>query len=149
MIIAEAELLEDRAEAEERMESRARLLRPTNRMAQDEATGRQYRVWVVLAIDVPVRVAGPARSATQTRTQAVPGGEIQVAHPIDHLPLEIKWLDAIALEDRELRDDDHIDVTAGEPAGLAHKILEADLSDQKTARHLPVKAVQRPEEWDL
>lgn len=144
-----AALPELRQHAESRMESRCTLLRPTGRMDQDEDSGREYPVWQTLAVNVPLRVAGPPRSASPSRAESVPGGDVQTGRPIGSVPLVIEWLDDVPAADREHRDGDHIDVTAGETAGLVLSIVEADPTDQTTARRFTVEAVQRPEEWDL
>jgi hypothetical protein len=122
-----------RAEAEARMLSRCTIRRRTGRNAQNEETGAVYPIWETVAADVPVRLAGH-----ETRTEAVPGGERQVARRMAHLP--VVTIPA---------DGDYLEITAGENAGLVLEVLEADWADQKTARRVPVEAVQRPEEWDL
>lgn len=114
-------------------------------MAQNEATGREYPIWQTLAVNVPLRV----RAATSSRTQSVPGGDVQNARPMASIPLAIDWLDDVPAADREHRDGDFIDVTAGDTAGVVLKIGESDPTDQTTARRFPVEAVARPEEWDL
>lgn len=140
-----AALPELRQHAESRMDSRCVLRRPTGKMAQNEGTGREYPIWQTLAVNVPLRV----RAATSSRTQPVPGGDVQNARPIGSIPLAIDWLDDVPDADREHRDGDLIDVTAGETAGQVLKIGESDPTDQTTARRFPVEAVARPEEWDL
>lgn len=128
-----------RARAESRMLSRAIIRRKTGQMAQNEDNGRQYPVWAVTHTALPVRIATSAAGAGQTRQITLPGGAVNLAMRTAHLPAATT----------NLRDGDHIEVTSGESAGLVLKVLEADMSDQKTARRLPVEAVQRPEEWDL
>ena len=122
-----------RLAAEPRMLTRCTIRRRTGRMAQDEDTGAEYPVWEIIAANVPLRLAGES-----TRTKSVPGGEIQTARRMAHLP--VVTIPA---------DGDYLEVTAGESAGLVLEVLEADWADQKTARRVPVEAVQRPEEWDL
>ena len=122
-----------RLAAEARMLSRCTIRRRTGRMAQDEDTGAEYPVWETVAADVPLRLAGES-----TRAKSVPGGELQVARRMAHLP--VVTIPA---------DGDYLEITAGENAGLVLEVLEADWADQKTARRVPVEAVQRPEEWDL
>ena len=46
-----------------------------------------------------------------------------------------------------LRDGDHIEITSGENAGRAFRIVEATGQDQATALRLPVYEVARPVEW--
>lgn len=128
-----------RARAESRMLSRATIRRTTGRMTQDDDTGRQYPVWEVTHTALPVRVSNSAAGSGQTRQVTLPGGAVNLAVLTVHVPIATT----------NLRDGDHIEVTSGESAGLVLKLLEADWSDQKTARRLPVEAVQRPEEWDL
>ena len=106
-------------------------------MAQNEDTGAEYPIWTVVAADVPLRLADASNSSA-TRSTSVPGGELQVARRMAHLP--VVTIPA---------DGDYLEVTAGENAGLVLEVLEADWADQKTARRVPVDAVQRPEEWDL
>ena len=144
-----AALPELRQHAESRMESRCTLRRVTDRMDQNESTGREYPIWQTLAVNVPLRVKGAPQSASPSRAESVPGGDVQTARPTGSVPLVIEWLDDVPAADREHRDGDHIDVTAGETAGLVLNILESDRTDQTTARRFLVEAVQRPEEWDL
>jgi hypothetical protein len=46
-----------------------------------------------------------------------------------------------------LRDGDLLEITSGENTGQVLRVVEADWSDQTTARRVPVVATQRPEEW--
>lgn len=121
------------------MLSRATIRRKTGQMTQDEGTGRQYPIWAETYTALPVRITTSAAGAGQTRQVTLPGGAANLALLAAHVPVATT----------NLRDGDHIEVTSGESAGLVLKVLEADMSDQKTARRLPVEAVQRPEEWDL
>lgn len=120
-----------RAEAEARMLSRCDIRRRTGRTAQNEDTGAEYPVWEIVAANVPLRLAGH-----EVRTETIPGGERQVARRMAHLP--VVTIPA---------DGDYLEVTAGENAGLVLEVLEADWADQKTARRVPVMAVERPTEW--
>lgn len=132
-------LVRGRAAAEARMTSRCTIRRKTGEMAQDEDTGREYPVWEDTYTALPCRLGGSISGPEQTRTITVPGGEIQTARRAVHFPASTT----------NLRDGDLIEVTVGENTGLVLVMLEADWSDQKTARRVPVEAVQRPEEWDL
>lgn len=118
------------------MTSTADVRRRTGVMAQDPDTGREYPVWTVVHAAIPLRV-GTTAPSTQTVQTSIPGGTVNRALLTAHFPASTT----------DLRDGDLIEVTAGETAGLVLEILESDPSDQKTARRVSVRSVQRPERW--
>lgn len=92
--------------------------------------------WEIVATDVPVRIAGASRGASQSRGQQV-GATYEAASREGSLPIS----------QSDLRDDDHLDMTSGETSDLVFRIVEADHADQRTARRVRVIAVERPGEW--
>lgn len=119
------------------MTSRATIRRKTGRTTQDEGSGRIVSVWSVIHADLPFRLGGSDSGDSANRREDVGGVEVQVAVRIGHLPVT-----AIGLQD-----GDYIDVTDGENAGTAWRIVEAASKDQATARRVPLLAENRPEEW--
>lgn len=133
-----AALPELRQHAESRMTSTADVRRRTGVMAQDPDTGREYPVWTVVHAAIPLRVSGAGKAGVGSTVQtSIPGGTVNRALLTAHFPASTT----------DLRDGDLIEVTAGETAGLVLEILESDPSDQKTARRVSVRSVQRPERW--
>lgn len=98
--------------------------------------GMQVPAWTDV-YSGPVRIAGAERGSSGSRTVTVGDTAVSLATRSAHFPAATTGL----------RDDDLIDVTGGECAGLALRIVEASWHDQATARRLPVVQVQRPEEW--
>ena len=129
-----AELAQHRADAESRMTSRVTVRRVTGETAQDEDTGAVVPVWMVTYTARPFRLGGAA-SGSQTRD--IGGVTTTLAIRTGHLPASTD----------NLRDNDLIEVTAGENAGLVLRVLEATWQDQATARRVPVVETQRPTEW--
>lgn len=119
------------------MTSRATLYRKTGETAQDETTGLEVPVWDVVYTDLPFRLGGSDSGDSASRREDIGGVEVQVAVRVGHLPASTA----------DLSDGDFIDVTAGENAGTAWRIVEAAFKDQATARRVPLLAEDRPEEW--
>jgi hypothetical protein len=124
-----------RAEAEARMTSRAAVMRKTG----DTTTvdGLEVPEWATVYPDAPFRLGGAQRGGSGTRTVTVGSVETQVALRVGSFPFDH---DALV-------DDDFIEITAGENAGLVLRIVEAEWQDQATARRVPVVSEARPEEW--
>jgi len=118
-----------RARAETRMTSRVTVHRASARAAQNEATGRERRPPVAVATDIPFRLDGSSGDGG-TRTVTVAGVEYQQATGVGHLPATFT----------DLRDNDVLEVTAGEWAGTFWRVVEAVTADQKTARRFPIAA---------
>ncbi len=118
-----------------RMTSRAAVLRKTGAMTTG-ADGLEVPEWATVHADLPFRLGGANSGSSGTRTETIGGVEVQVATRVGHFPA------GTALED-----SDHIEITAGENAGVVLRIVEAEGADQQTARRVPVVSVQRPEEW--
>lgn len=123
--------------AESRMLSRVTIRRRTGRMAQNEGNGTEYPVWETVATAVPFRLGGSSSGSATSRNVDVVGVEVQRALRTGHLPAS----------QADLADDDYLDITAGENAGLVLRVVEAEWQDQATARRVPVIAEDRPEEW--
>lgn len=121
-----------RAEALARMTSTATVRRKTDTTAQNESTGLKDPVWTDVHTDEPGRFVGGS-----TRTVTIGGVEFQEATG----RYDFRW------NLTDLRDNDYIEITAGEWAGTVLSIVEAVKGDQRTARRVPVVEVPRPEEW--
>lgn len=131
----DAELPFLQSEALGRMKSTATVRRKTGAMTTG-ADGLQVPAWATIHTNIPFRLGGANSGSSGTRTETVGGVEIQVATRVGHFPAGTS-----------LADNDHIDITAGENAGVVVRIVEAESADQQTARRVPVVSVQRPEEW--
>lgn len=119
------------------MTSRATIRRKTGQTAQDESTGEEVPVWLVVHTKVPFRLGGPNQGSPGHRKIRVGEGEFEQATRVGNLPADTS----------DLLDGDYIDITSGENAGRALRILEATWIDQSTARRVPVVEVDRPGEW--
>lgn len=93
--------------------------------------------WVVVAQDVPCRMAGAARGGTGARRQTVGTVEIEAALRVLHLPASTTGL----------ADGDVVEVTAGDTAGLVARLVDVEWQDQATARRVSAVEIQRPSEW--
>lgn len=124
-----------RAAAEARMTSRCTIRRQTGNMVTD-ADNQQVPEWEIVHTDLPVRIA-TTQSVAQSRTQAPGEVEIERATPRLDFPASTS----------DLADNDHVEIDSGENAGRVYRIIEADWTDQATARRCPVMAVERPIEW--
>lgn len=96
---------------------------------EPDADGHEAEVWVTVH-DGPMRLSGVRGGASPSRTETPPGGELQVARRIAHWPAATEALE----------DGDVIEIYAGESAGSAWRIIEADRADQQTAYRVPVTA---------
>lgn len=123
-----------RAEAEARMTSRCTIRRKTDNFVVVD--GQQVPEWLPTYTDHPVRIASSA-SAARSRTQRPGEAEIERATPRADFPASTS----------NLADNDLIEITAGENTGRVFRVIEADWSDQATARRVPVEATERPTEW--
>ena len=128
-------LARGRAAAVERMLSRCTVRRKTG--ATTVIDGVKVPVWAVVHTALPLRLEGKTDSASQSRRVETAGVEYELALRTAHFPVTTT----------NLTDGDLIDITSGESAGLVLRIVEADRSDQTTARRMPVVATQRPSEW--
>ena len=128
-----------RARAESRMLSRVIVRRRTGKTVQNEDTGRVYAVWEVVHSDLKCRLRSSTAGAGPMRRDGVPGGDLQTAQPDVDFPYATE----------NLLDGDLYEFVVGENTGAVFAALEIDRVDQKTVRRVPVKAVTRPEEWDL
>lgn len=128
-------LARGRAAAEARMTSRCTIRRKTAATTTGP-NGFQVPVWDTIHTALPLRLAADT-DAGQSRRIETAGVEFQVAMRVAHLPATTS----------DLRDNDLIDVTSGENAGMVLRLIEAGWQDQATARRVPVVATQRPEEW--
>lgn len=131
-------LPELRAEAESRMTSRCTIRRLSDRASQNPTTGMKAAEWDDVHTDLPIRVSGVSGGAAPTRRDDVAGNAEQRAERIAHLPVTTS----------DLADDDLIEITSGDTAGLVLRVVEAAWQDQATARRVPVEQVQRPTEWE-
>lgn len=129
----EATLPRLRAEAQARMTSRVTVRRKTGHMVQNESTGREVPEWEAVHADLPFRLVPKGQ-----RVVEIGGVEFSEATARGDVPFDTD----------DLQDDDHLDITAGEWAGTALRLIEAVKGDQRTARRLPVVEVPRPAEWD-
>lgn len=118
--------------AEARMTSTATVYRAGGKTTDDD--GFEVDGWVTVLSGLPFRLAGSSAGASGTRTVTIGGTEAQVAVRVGHLPAGTTGL----------RDNDIIEVTAGESAGQFLRVIEATAADQQTALRLPVYEVPRP-----
>lgn len=117
--------------------STVRVHRSTGRLVQDDTTGLEVPEWAIVLDDLPARIGGTSRGPSPTRNVPQPGGDVQTAVRVAHLPATTT----------DLADGDLIEVLYGEHAGRLWRIVEADPADQQTALRVPVVAANRPEEW--
>ncbi len=118
-----------------RMSATCTIRRKTGAMTTG-ADGLEVPEWATVHADLPFRLGGANSGSSGTRTETIGGVEVQVATRVGHFPAGT-----------ELADSDHIEITAGENAGVVLRIVEAEGADQQTARRVPVVSVRRPEEW--
>lgn len=130
-------LPELRSQATARMKSTATVYRITGRTAQNETTGEEVPEWEAVLTGSPLRLVS-SRAGGSSHTVTVGGVEFEEATARADFPAGTD----------ELADNDYIDVTAGEWAGSAYRIVETVKGDQMTARRVPVVEVARPAEWD-
>lgn len=124
-----------RAEAEARMTSRCAIRRKTDQTTVVD--GFEVPVWDTTHAALPLRLVSEGSGTTQSRRVETAGVEYELAMRTAHFPASTS----------NLRDGDLLEITSGENTGLVLRIVEADWSDQTTARRVPVVATQRPEEW--
>lgn len=117
------------------MTSRCTIRRKTGNKVID-ADNQEVDEWEVIYTDLPCRIAS-SPSATRSRTQSPGDAEIERATPRLDFPASAS----------DLADNDHVEIDSGENAGRVYRIVEADWSDQATARRCPAMAVERPTEW--
>lgn len=111
------------------------VMRLTGAMTTDP-DGLEVPEWATVYTG-PFRLGGANAGSSGTRTVTVGSVELQLAVRVGHFPHDTAGL----------HDDDLIEVTAGESAGLVLRIVESSSADQQTALRLPVVETQRPEEW--
>lgn len=133
--VSDEELADARADALSRMTSTCTIRRFTGRSTGED--GFDVDTYATIITDSPCRVAGPSRGGATARREAVGQVEVEAALRVLHLPAETTGI----------ADGDLVDVTSGETAGLALKIVEATWADQQTARRFAVVEIQRPPEW--
>lgn len=114
------------------MLSTATVRRKGAEVPQDEDTGLEGSAWADVHTDIRMRLVGG-----DTRRVTIGGVEFQQATARADFPHDTT----------DLADGDLIDVTAGEWAGAVFEIVEAVKGDQRTARRVPVREAERPEEW--
>lgn len=131
----EAALTAGRAVAERGMTSRVAIRRLTGNTTT--VNGYEVPEWATVHTGLPFRLGSSSTGDGGTRAVVVGGVTFQQATAVGSLP----W------DTTDLRDQDYIDITAGEWAGSVFSIVEAVKGDQKTARRVPVVEVPRPEEW--
>ena len=132
---AESILTRGRARAESRMTSTCTIRRRAGTTAG--AGGFQVPGWDVRMTARPCRIAGAAATDRRWRTVKVGDVEVQVASRVLHLPAGTTGL----------RDNDYVEITSGEVAGHAFRIVESTIADQQTAVRVQVFEVDRPAEW--
>jgi hypothetical protein len=141
LAIRDAVLAEGRALSEAvRLTDRATVHRKTGRATQDESTGEEVPIWQDPPphSDLAFRVDGSSSSDGGSHVVNVGGVDYEQATAVGQFP---------ATTD-DLADGDFIEVTSGEWAGSVFSIVAAITADQKTARRVPIREEQRPQEWD-
>ncbi len=118
------------------MLSRCTIRRQTGETAEDDE-GYEVPVWADVYTALSMRLAGSIRGQSQFRRAETAGVEFEIAMRTAHFPVSTE----------DLRDNDLVEITSGDNAGMVLRIVEADFQDQATARRVPVVATQRPEEW--
>jgi hypothetical protein len=124
-----------RAMAEDRMTSRAAIMRKTG--GTTTVDGLEVPELATVYADTPFRLGGAQRGGSGTQTVTVGGVSTQVALRVGNLPADTS----------DLHDNDFIEITAGENVGVVLRIVEAAWQDLATARRVPLVAEQRPQEW--
>lgn len=119
---------------EQLMRSRVRVRRPTG--DTEARDGVRVPVWADEHTNLPMQLSGAGTSSPST-TKTVGGVEFEVAARMAEFPAGTS----------NLRDNDYVDIQAGEHAGLVLRVVEADGEDLATALRVSVVAVARPEEW--
>ena len=109
------------------------------RLTGDTTTVNGYEVpeWAAVHVDLPFRLGSSSTGDGGSREVTIGGTTFNQATAVG----SFTW------DTADLRDNDYIDITAGEWAGSVYSIVEAVKGDQKTARRVPVVEVPRPEEW--
>lgn len=92
--------------------------------------------WEDVHVDLPLRIAGSEKDGATITTEI---GSTKVTRGVRTA--------SVPACTSNLRDDDLIDITAGENAGTVVRIIEADWQDQATAKRFPIVFEQRPREW--
>lgn len=118
-----------------RASSRATVRRKAGKTTN--ADGFRVDAWVVVHADVPFRLGGSTTGAAGSRTVTIGDTQVSTAVRVGHFPHDLT----------DLRDNDLVELTAGENTGAVLRIVEAGWQDQATARRVPVVEEQRPEEW--
>ncbi len=128
-------LARGRTMANERMTSRVVVMRKTG--GKVKVNGYDVPEWGAVHVDLPFRSSGGSSGDGGSRGVTIGGVTFEEATGIGSVPATTV----------DLRDDDLIEVTAGEWAGDVWRIVAAIRYDQKTARRLPIVETARPEEW--
>lgn len=142
VLLTDAELAEDRAEAESRMGaanlgSDVVLKRHSGDVVQNEVTGVEAETWAQIGTPLARLSAMGSKHGTGAKG-LTPGGVVwEQADRTLHLPAS--WTD--------LRTGDVAQVTAGESSGTFWRVLEATRHDQMTAWRVPVVQIDRPKDW--
>lgn len=102
-----------------------------------KVNGYDVPEWAAVHVDLPFRSSGGSSGDGGSRGVTIGGVTFENATGTGHFPAATV----------DLRDDDLIEVTAGEWAGDVYRIVAAIRYDQKTARRLPIVEAKRPEEW--
>lgn len=129
-------LVRGRRAAASRMTSRCTVRRKTGATTTN-AAGLAVPVWEDVHADLPVRVAGTSGGASPSTTQTLGPTEVQASRRELHFPHDTTGL----------KDNDLVEVTSGDCAGLVFRVIEADWADQATARRIAVEATPAPTEW--
>lgn len=125
-------LLAGRRAAESRMTSTATVHRASGKTTDDD--GFEVDGFTPVVTDSPFRLGGAQNGANTYRTVSIGGSDVQVALRIGHFPSDTTGL----------RDNDVVEVTAGEHAGTFLRIIEATGADQQTALRVPLYEIPRP-----
>lgn len=133
-IVSDAELAELRADALSELTSRA-----TIRRKGAPVTVGKFTVpgWDTVGTDVPFRLEGSPSGAGSWKASELTDAKVVDASRVGKLPHD--WTD--------LKDDDFIEITAGENTAVVVRVIEATWQDRDTSRRFPVVTVPRPKEW--
>lgn len=110
--------------------------RKTGVMIQDETNGDEIPEWATPFAGIPFRLDGSSTGDGGMRGVTVGGVTYEQATGIGHFA-----------HDAALRDDDYVEITAGEWVGTVLRVVKVTRKDQATALRVPVEEVPRPPEW--
>ena len=133
--MSDGALISGRFRATSRMTSTATIRRQSGTTTDPD--GFQVPGWQTLFTALPMRLGGADSGGAGTRSTTSGGVDVQLAIRVASFPHDTTGL----------RDNDIVQVTSGENAGVFVRIVEAAWQDQSTARRVPVIETTQPAGW--